>query len=128
MKITPKNKSIYRLREDGTAINYYIFPEYEIHYCDLAPGITQPWHHHNTISESIYVISGEVAVHYLDGQNQTQIKLAQAGDVIEVKNTPHTLVNKTNQITKLVAFRFVPDGQDKRELIKNDKVLDTHLD
>ncbi len=31
--------------------------------------------------------------------------------------------NGTNEETKFVVFRFVPDGTDKREIIKKDKTV-----
>jgi len=44
-------------------------------------------------------------------------------DLIQVKNSIHTFSNNSDDNCEFVVFRFVPDGIDKSEIIKNDKVL-----
>lgn len=127
MKITNSSDAIHRHRDDGTDIYYYIFHEYEVHYGELAPGVIQPWHHHAAISETLFVIEGQVMLHFLEnGQKQEQ--LIKPGDVVQVEDTPHTFTNPFDAVCKMVAFRFVPTGEDQREKIKNDKVLHPELD
>ncbi len=126
MKITSKSDSIYRHRDDESDINYYIFHEYEVHYGEIAPGVKQPWHHHEIISETLFIISGQIELWYLD-DGKKQKKIVKHGDVIQVENTPHTFINSFDKVCKMIAFRFVSDGEDKREVIKNDKVLDDEL-
>lgn len=128
MIITSQSQAIHRIRDDQTAIWYYLFPEYEVHYGELAPGVTQPWHHHEIIAETLFVIEGEVVLHYLDDGGQKTQRVAVAGDVVQVENTPHTFENASQRVCKMVAFRFVPEGVDKHEVIKNDKVLHPELD
>lgn len=41
--------------------------------------------------------------------------------MVRVFDSVHTFENDTDEITEFVVFRFVPDGTDKRELIKTDK-------
>ena len=126
MKITPSTSAINRVRDDGSKITYYIFNEYEVHYGEIAPGVTQPWHHHPTITETLYIIEGKIMLHYL--QNGTKVeKEIVLGDVIEVEATPHTFSNPFKEKCKMIAFRFVPQGKDQREFIKNDKVLHPEL-
>lgn len=127
MKITPQSKAINKIREDGTAISYYIFPEYEVHYGELPPGITQPWHHHEIINETLFVTEGKVLLHYLKDGIRTEQEVLP-GDVVQVGDTPHTFSNPYQDTCKMVAFRFVPDGEDKHETIKNDKVLHPELE
>lgn len=127
MIITHKSDAINRKRDDGTEISYYIFHEYEVHYGELPPGITQPWHHHNAISETLFIVSGNVRVHYLDGDRKVEQDLVP-GDVIEVEATSHTFSNPFTEVCKMVAFRFVPQHVDQRENIKNDKVLHPELE
>lgn len=127
MKITPASQAINRVREDGSNITYYIFNEYEVHYGEIAPGVTQPWHHHPTINETLYVIEGKILLHFLENGQKVKKEIVP-GDVIEVKDTPHTFSNPFDKPCKMVAFRFVPQGEDQREVIKNDKVLHPELD
>lgn len=127
MKITKKSDAISRTREDNTKISYYIFDEYEVHYGELAPKVVQPWHHHAIISETLYVVAGKVTLHYLDGEVKKE-KIIVPGDVVQVEDTPHTFSNPFDEVCKMVAFRFVPEGINKQEIIKNDKVLHPDLD
>lgn len=127
MKITPASSAIHRHRSDGTDIFYYIFSEYEVHYGELAPGVTQPWHHHARINETLYIIEGQVKLQYL-ADNKKVTKILKKGDVVQVEDTPHTFANPFEDVCKMVAFRFVPQGIDQREVIKSDKVLHPELD
>lgn len=127
MKITPKKEAINRTREDGTNISYYIFDEYEVHYGELLPDITQPWHHHAIINETLYVIEGKILLHFLEDGGKKQQEVVP-GNVVQVEDTPHTFSNPFKATCKMVAFRFVPDGVNKQEVIKNDKVLHPELE
>ena len=127
MNITKATDAIHRHRDDGTDIYYYIFHEYEVHYGELAPGVVQPWHHHVAINETIYVIEGQVVLHYFENGEKRK-KTVGKGDVVQVEDTPHTFSNPFAVNCKMVAFRFVPKGEDQREVIKNDKVLHPELD
>lgn len=122
MKITKASEAIQRVRPDGTNITYYLLNEYEIHYGELNPGITQPWHHHAVISETLYVIEGKVKFLYVEGGEKKE-KVIVPGDVVQVEDTPHTFTNPFTEVCKMVAFRFVPQHLDQSELIKNDKIL-----
>lgn len=127
MKITSKKDAISRVREDGTSIFYYIFDEHEVHYGELAPGITQPWHHHTSINETLYIVQGRIMLHYLENGDKKQ-KEVEPGDVVQVEDTPHTFSNPFQEVCKMVAFRFVSEGIKKHEIIKYDKVLHPELD
>src|SRR5258708_3275167 len=120
MKITKKESAAHRDKLEGSSVDYYIFPEYEIHYNEIKPGTVQQWYHHNQISETVFVVEGEIEAHWQsdDGEKHTQV--VEPGDVIEVENTPHTFVNSGSKLVKFVVFRFVPSGKDQREGIKND--------
>jgi uncharacterized cupin superfamily protein len=127
MKIITRSSAIHVDKEEGSAVDYYLFPEYEIHYNDIKPGVVQLWHHHPTISETLYIFEGEIEVHWVDDNNEKQSQVARVGDVIEVEDTPHTFINSSDMTVRLICFRFVPTGEDKSEIIKKDKVLDEHL-
>jgi quercetin dioxygenase-like cupin family protein len=124
MKILPKSQAAHVDKPEGSSVDYHIFPEYEIHYNEIKPGTVQQWHHHSKISETIFVIDGEIEAHWIGQDGQKQQQVVQSGDVIQVEDTPHTFINSSNGLVKFVVFRFVPTGEDKREIIKNDKVVD----
>ena len=127
MKIINLSQAIHVDKEEGTSVDYFLFPEYEIHYNEVKPGVTQLWHHHPKIWETIFMIEGELEAHWEDDLENKQMKVVTKGDVIEVEDTPHTFINSSNKIVKFVVYRFVPAGEDKSEIIKKDKVLDKHL-
>lgn len=128
MKITTKQNAIHVDKEEGSSVDYYIFSEYEIHYNEIKPGTVQLWHHHPTISETLYIIEGEIEAHWLNAKGEKEKQVVKVGDVVEVENTPHTFINTSTSIVRFIVFRFVPTGEDKKEIIKNDKVLDSNLD
>ena len=128
MKIVIKNKAIHVEKEEGSSVDYYIFPEYEIHYNEIKPGTIQSWHHHSKITETLYVMEGEIEAHWLDDNGKKVMRMVKVGDVVDVEDTPHTFINSSQNVVKFVVFRFVPTGEDKHELIKNDKSLNPELD
>lgn len=127
MKITHRSDAIHVDKEEGSSVDYYMFPEHEVHYNEIKPGTIQLWHHHSRILETIFVIEGEIETHWLDEKGQKQVQTVATGDVVQVENTPHTFINSNSKTVKFVVFRFVPSGENKSEIIKNDKVLDSHL-
>lgn len=123
MKIIKSSSSIFVDKGDGTSVNYYLFPEYEVHYNEIRPHATQQWHHHQQIEENLYIISGTLTAHWRDGEKE-QSEEVGAGDMIRVEDTPHTFSNESEEVVRFIVFRFVPDGEDKSQVIKADKVLD----
>jgi len=123
MKIICKKESIHKNRPDGLEINYYLRDEYEIHYNEQHPNTTQVWHYHEKIFETIFIIQGELTAKWKE-KNKIIEKIVQAGDLIEVENTPHSFVNHTNQIVKFLVIKQVLSGENKRELFKTDKIID----
>ncbi len=93
----------------------------------MKSGVTQLWHHHSQISETLFIIEGELEAHWQDEAGKRVMAKVSKGDVVEVEKTPHTLTNFSGATARFVVFRFVPDGKDKRELIKRDKMLDENL-
>ncbi len=110
-------------KEHGTSIWYYIFPEHEIHYNEMQPNTTQPWHHHVRTDESIFIIKGRLRISWFDHEKQYSKDLDQ-GTVIRIEDSVHTVSNPTDDVSTFIVFKFVPRGEDLHDLIKNDKVLD----
>lgn len=121
--VTTRAESIYADKGDGTQVNYYLFDEYEIHANVLAAGSVQGWHHHDRIIETLYVTSGAIEARWLDGNQVTTRRLGR-GDVVTVGSSIHTFANPTDEPAEFLVFRLVPDGVDKRDLIKNDRHAD----
>ena len=76
------------------------------------------------IEEILYITSGKLEAQWIDNNGNPQQQTVKEGDLIRVGNSPHTFLNQKEQEANLVVFRFVPDGKDKRSIIKDDKVIE----
>ena len=114
--------SIYVEKENHTKVNYFIFDEYEIHLNNLPPHSIQEWHKHNSIEEVIFVISGKLKILWKEAE-QTECRIVSENSIVRVKNSIHTLENESDEDVRFLVYRMVPDGVDKRNIIKNDKEL-----
>ena len=123
MQITKRSDGILVERDEGITVIYHIFPEFEIHHNEVPTGTIQSWHHHNVIEETLYMLTGELEAHWKENDEYHE-QILKVGDVVRVENTPHTFINSSPNLATFVVFRFVPDGKDKRQIIKNDKHLD----
>lgn len=121
--VTTSADAIYADKGNGTRVSYYLFDEYEIHANTIAPGTVQDWHHHDRIIETLYIVSGSIEACWLDNGQITTRRLDR-GDVITVGSTVHTFANPYDQPAEFLVFRLVPDGTDKRDVIKNDRHAD----
>lgn len=109
------------IKENKTSVNYYIFNEYEIHTNTIPPDSVQEWHYHSVIEETILVTRGQMTFCWKDGAGSVRERQLQKGDLVRVGTSLHTFLNRSGQDADFVVFRFVPDGQDKRQQIKTDK-------
>lgn len=121
-KVIHKEDSVHVIKETGTEVNYYIFEEAEIHLNRIMPHTVQEWHFHQKIDENILITKGKLLCRYIDDSGVEKSCYAVENDVVRVFDSVHTFENDTDEITEFVVFRYVPDGTDKRELIKGDKV------
>ena len=123
MKIVQREESLSVSKPEGTNVRYYLRDEYELHYNEQVARSTQIWHHHEKILESLYIIEGELTAEWkVDDKIEKQI--VKAGDLIETENTPHTFINHTGKVVKFIVIKQVPTGEEKREVLKTDKVID----
>lgn len=111
------------VKPDGTSVRYHLFSEYEIHWNELPDGVTQQWHHHDRIEETIYVVGGTVTLMWRQGGEELSEKL-HAGDIARLGSAPHTLRNSSGGEARFIVFKTVPDGVDKRHIFVDDKQLD----
>jgi uncharacterized cupin superfamily protein len=123
MKIISPSQGIFKKKEDGTEVIYQIFPEFEIHYNKLSPKTEQVWHHHEVIKEIICITSGEMEVLWKEN-GEIKSFIVKNSDTIDVENTSHTFKNNSDKDCQFIVFRFIPNGKDQRDVIKNDKVID----
>lgn len=123
MKIIHPKDTLQVSKPEGTHVTYFLFPEYEIHYNEQIPHSTQTWHHHEKIWETLYIIEGELSVKWKEG-NKNKKEIVRSGDLIESERSSHTFKNKSDKTVKFLVIKQVLNGQDKKELLKTDKVLD----
>ncbi|KKP48376.1 MAG: Cupin domain protein [Candidatus Woesebacteria bacterium GW2011_GWA1_33_30] len=123
MKIIKKSDAIHVDKPEGTKVDYYLRNEYEVHYNEQVAGSTQTWHHHEKISETLFIIEGKLTAKWREN-NEEKTQIVSAGDLIETENTSHTFINHTDKVVKFLVFKQVLSGQNKIELLKTDKVVD----
>lgn len=120
-EVIHKKDSIHVIKETGTEVNYYIFDEAEIHLNKIMPHTIQEWHFHEKIDETLLITKGILLCRYMSKGGIEKSCYAVKDDIVRVHNSIHTFENDTDGITEFIVFRFVPDGKNKRELIKGDK-------
>ncbi|MDI6778398.1 MAG: cupin domain-containing protein [Patescibacteria group bacterium] len=123
MKIISQEKAKFFDSPEGRKAWIYSFPEYEFQYDEQQPHTMLKWHHHEKIWETIYIIEGELVARWKeDGKIREQI--VRAGDLIEPGFGSHTFENRSDKIVKFIAVKFVPTGEDKKDMIEKDKIYD----
>ncbi|MGO2764884.1 MAG: cupin domain-containing protein [Pseudolactococcus laudensis] len=121
IEITRQTSAISVTKSSGTQVDYYLYPEFEIHVNILPTGVVQDWHKHQQLDENIIVTSGEITVEYLENGHVSS-QTVQENDVLRVKRSIHRLLNQSSEPAQFIVFRFVPTGQEQSELMKQDKV------
>ncbi|MFV0395672.1 MAG: cupin domain-containing protein [Coprobacillaceae bacterium] len=122
LRIITTDEGIAVTKENQTKVLYYLFDEYEIHLNIIPPNSIQEWHYHSNIEEVILVTKGILTCKWIEDKKE-YTKDIQANQLVQVKNAIHTFENKSNEEVTFIAFRLVLDGENKRELIKNDKII-----
>lgn len=117
-----KDDAINIHKDNGTDVSYYIFNEFEIHMNTISPKSIQEWHYHSKIEETLMITKGELTCRWLEGDKERSRKIA-LNEIVRVGSSTHTFENETEEEVEFIVFRFVPEGMDKREIIKNDKVI-----
>lgn len=123
MKIYHKRHALNVSKPEGLNVAYYLFNEYEIHYNEQLPNSTQVWHHHEKIWETLFIIEGELLVKWREDKEEKSETLI-AGDLVETEKTPHTFMNNSDEIVKFIVIKQILNGENKKEDLKTDKVLD----
>ena len=123
MKIIKKEDSLHIEKPEGLDVCYYLRPEYEVHYNVQAPRTSQIWHHHEKVWETLFIIEGELLAKWREN-GKTREQLVKAGDLIESGATPHTFFNNSGQEVKFLVIKQILDGNSKKGILRDDKVLD----
>ncbi|MDD3223632.1 MAG: cupin domain-containing protein [Clostridium sp.] len=122
IKFFGENDAIKVHKDNGTDVSYYIFNEFEIHRNKIEPKSIQEWHYHSKIEETLMVIKGKLTCRWLEDSEERSKKIIE-NEIVRVGNSTHTFENETDEEVQFIVFRFVPEGLDKREIIKSDKVI-----
>ena len=120
IEILTRDETIFRKKPDGTEVNYFLFPEFEIHIISLPGKTVQGWHKHHEIEEVLLVQSGKVKIEEVENQ-QIVSRICAEGELIRMHNSLHRISNPDTLSASFTVFRFVPQGQNQQECIKNDK-------
>ncbi|WP_460055160.1 cupin domain-containing protein [Pseudolactococcus yaeyamensis] len=119
--ITRQVSAISVTKSSGTQVDYYLYPEFEIHKNSLPAGVVQDWHKHQELDENIIVTSGEITVEYL-ANSHVSSQTIHENDVLRVKQSIHRLSNQSSEPAQFIVFRFMPTGREQSERMKRDKV------
>ena len=120
--ILSRDDAISAVKENGTSVEYFIFDEFEVHLNKIPPNSIQEWHKHKLVEEVIVVTDGELTISWKEN-GETQHKTLIKGNVVRVKKSVHTIQNATDKFAEFNVFRMVPTGDNKRDIIKNDKTV-----
>ncbi|MCB5955634.1 cupin domain-containing protein [Enterococcus sp. CWB-B31] len=114
--------SIFVKKEEGTEVNYFLYPEFEVHKNVLPSRAIQEWHAHTVVEEVIVGIEGIFHVESVENQRISILEVNK-GDVVRVNNSIHRLTNRNNEAAEFLVFRFVKTDEDQSEMIKQDKTV-----
>ncbi len=122
LDIFTKLDGISVTKENKTDVDYFIFDEFEIHLNKIPPNTKQEWHKHEIIEEVLVTTKGELIVRWKENE-LIETTTVFKDNIVRVKKSIHTIENHTDEWAEFTVFRMVPSGEDKREIIKSDKVI-----
>lgn len=120
IEIRNSKEALSRVKKNGTEVQYFLYPEFEVHTNKIPSGSIQDWHRHQQVEEVIVVTSGKISIETIENATLERAEVKQ-GDVLRVKNSIHRLVNRNRTSASFIVFRFVPQGVSQADIIKNDK-------
>ena len=119
IEIRNSKEALSRVKKNGTEVQYFLYPEFEVHTNKIPSGGIQDWHRHQQVEEVIVVTSGKISIETIENATLERAEVKQ-GDVLRVKNSIHRLVNRNRTSASFIVFRFVPQGVSQADIIKND--------
>lgn len=121
MNVVTRKDAIYFEKPDGgTKVWYYLFDGYEIHFNEVASGVTQQWHCHDTIDEAVLVVGGEICAEWVEDGKKKERTLRE-GDLALSGRWIHTFTNRSSEVARIVVFKLVAGDANRRETFKTDK-------
>lgn len=123
MKIISEKQAKFVEKPTGIKTNYYLFPEYEVHYNEQPTNTEQDWHYHEKISETVFIIEGELLIIWRENDEEKS-QIVKTGDLIQTEDSPHTFKNESGGSVKFLVIKQVLKGENNQEIFKNDKVED----
>lgn len=122
LEILGSGQAIHVGKDNGTQVDYFLFPEYEIHLNKVRPHTVQEWHYHSRIEEVLIIQEGVLTCCWLENGKIREEELKK-GQLVRVGQSVHTFENRTNEWVEFTVVRLVLDGRDKSEIIKTDKTV-----
>lgn len=122
LQIYNLSDTVHVMKESKTEVYYYLFNEYEIHLNRILPHTIQEWHYHSKIEEVILVVKGKVKSLWFENKHM-RCQTVYEKQMILVKKSIHTLKNDSDEDCEFIVFRLVLDGKNKRNILKNDKIV-----
>ena len=123
MEIIRKESALHKEKPDGTRVDYYLQPEYELHYNEIPPKTTQEWHLHQKIEEVVFIVEGSLEAEWIQEDGNKKKELIQKGDLVRVGNSFHTFSNNSNDTVSFIVIKLVISGKNNSQTFKDDKVL-----
>ena len=108
-------------KDNGTKVNYFLYPEFEIHQNVLPANTCDDWHKHQAIEEIIVPIKGNVTIQVLE-DNAIKTYTANCGDVLRVNDSIHRIIGDTKEEVQFTVFLFFLSGNNQSDTINNYKV------
>ncbi len=123
MKIVTKNQANHVNKDNGIVVDYYLFNEYQLHYDEQPPGIQTDWHHHDKISEVLFILEGNPKLKWKENGKINE-QILNPGDLAEMGQDPHSLINDSMTPIKYITLKQSLTGENKEEVFKTDKISD----
>ncbi len=84
IEIRNSKEALSRVKKNGTEVQYFLYPEFEVHTNKIPPGSIQDWHRHQQVEEVIVVTSGKISIETIENATLERAEVKQ-GDVLRVK-------------------------------------------
>ncbi len=123
MKITTKNQASHVRKDSGIIVDYYKFKEYQLHFDEQPSGARTDWHHHDKISEALFILEGTAKLKWKEN-GEIKEQILNPGDLAEMEQNPHSLINDSSETIRYITLKQLLTGENKEEIFKKDKIVD----
>ena len=123
MKIVTKNQANHVKKDNGVIVDYYRFKEYQLHFDEQPSGIQTDWHHHEKISEALFILEGNPKLQWKEN-GKIREQILNPGDLAEMEQNPHSLLNDSGKTIKYITLKLLLDDENKEDIFIEDKIAD----